>query len=87
MTSVSCFFSEFVATAVLLMALLAVKNTGKANGSPPPGLVPLVLFITILGIGAALGMETGFAVNPARDLGPRLFTAMVYGKEVFNFRK
>jgi aquaglyceroporin related protein len=84
MTSVSCFFSEFLATAMLLMVLLAV--TDKANGCPPPGLVPLVLFFTILGIGAALGMETGFAVNPARDFGPRLFTAMVYGREVFNFR-
>lgn len=85
MTSVSCFFSEFLGTAVLLMVLLAV--TDKKNGPPPAGLVPLVLFITLLGIGAALGMETGFAVNPARDLGPRLFTAMIYGKEVFNFRK
>ena len=70
---------------MLLMVLLAV--TDKANGCPPPGLVPLVLFFTLLGIGAALGMETGFAVNPARDFGPRLFTAMVYGREVFNFRQ
>ena len=85
MTPVSCFFCEFTATAVLLMMILAV--TDKNNAPPPPGLVPLVLFITLLGIGAALGMETGFAVNPARDFGPRLFAAMVYGKEVFNFRK
>jgi aquaglyceroporin related protein len=84
MTSVSCFFCEFTATAILLMMLLAV--TDKNNGPPPPGLVPLVLFITLLGIGATLGMETGFAVNPARDFGPRLFTAMIYGREVFNFR-
>jgi aquaglyceroporin related protein len=85
MTSVSCFFSEFVATAMLLIVILA--TTDKHNNPPPLWLVPLVLFIAVLGIGAALGMETGYAINPARDLGPRLFTAMVYGREVFNFRK
>ena len=85
MTSVSCFFSEFICTAVLLMVVMAV--TDKKNGPPPGGLVPLALFITILGIGASLGMETSYAVNPARDFGPRVFTAMVYGKQVFNFRQ
>lgn len=34
------------------------------------------------------GAQTGFAVNPARDLGPRILTAMVgYGREVFDFRQ
>jgi aquaglyceroporin related protein, other eukaryote len=62
--------------------------TDKANGPPPAGLNALVFFILILGIGAALGMETGYAINPARDLGPRLMTAMVgYGSAVFTFRK
>lgn len=85
MSNVSCFFEEFMATAVLLMVVLAV--TDKKNGPPPPGLVPLVFFILVLGIGAAIGMQTGYAINPARDLGPRLFTAMVYGRNVFTFRK
>ncbi|TFK52238.1 major intrinsic protein superfamily membrane channel protein [Heliocybe sulcata] len=85
MTNVSCFFSEFMATAVLLLIVLSI--TDKDNGPPPPGLVPLSLFIAILGIGASLGMETGYAINPARDLGPRLLTAMVgYGSDVFTFR-
>lgn len=60
--SVACFFSEFLATAVLLIAVLAV--TDKSNGPPPPGLVPLVLFILILGEGACLGMQTAYALNP-----------------------
>ncbi|KAH7885247.1 major intrinsic protein superfamily membrane channel protein [Phlebopus sp. FC_14] len=85
MTSVSCFFSEFLGSAVLIIAILSI--TDKRNGPPPPGLVPLALFLVILGIGLALGMETGYAVNPARDLGPRILTAMVgYGKAVFDFR-
>lgn len=86
MTSVSCFFSEFMATAVLLLIVLAISD--QRNGPPPPGLNPLVLFITILGIGACLGMETAYAINPARDLGPRILTAMVgYGSDVFTYRR
>ncbi|KAF8323295.1 aquaporin [Clavulina sp. PMI_390] len=86
MPSVACFFSEVLATAILLIAVLAV--TDKRNGPPPDGLVPLVLFILILGEGAALGMETAYALNPARDLGPRIALAMVgYSKEVlFDYR-
>ncbi|KAH9851504.1 aquaporin [Lenzites betulinus] len=85
MTSVSCFFDEFLATAVLLIVVCAINDS--RNGPPPSGLAPLVLFIMILGIGAALGMQTGYAINPARDLGPRLLTAMVgYGADVFTFR-
>ncbi|KAI0771203.1 aquaporin [Trametes elegans] len=85
MTSVSCFFDEFVGTAVLLIVVMAIGDA--RNGPPPPGLAPLVLFILILGIGASIGMQTGYAINPARDLGPRLLTAMVgYGADVFTFR-
>ncbi|KAJ7701742.1 aquaporin-like protein [Mycena rosella] len=85
MTNVSCFFSEFLATAVLLIVVLA--TTDSHNSPPPPGLLPLVLFILILGMGTSLGMETGYAVNPARDLGPRLLTSMVgYGSQVYTFR-
>ena len=60
--------------------------TDKQNGPAPPGVVPLAIFFIILGIGAALGMETGFAINPARDFGPRILTAMVgYGKAGMHF--
>lgn len=77
------------------MVVCAIND--RNNGPPPAGLVPLVLFITVLGIGASLGIQTGesitrytlrsdlnicvgYAINPARDLGPRLLTSMVgYG--------
>jgi len=85
MSNLQCFFSEVLATAILLIVVLAV--TDKRNGPPPHGLVPLVLFITILGEGACLGMQTAYALNPARDLGPRLMCWMAgYGREVWNYR-
>jgi len=85
MPSANCFFDEFIGTFILLMVVFAV--TDKRNGPPPAGLVPLVVFIAILGIAVAFGMQTGFAINPARDLGPRLMTAMVgYGTQAFNYR-
>ncbi|KAF7288676.1 hypothetical protein HMN09_01373600 [Mycena chlorophos] len=86
MTNVSCFFDEFLGTAVLLVMVLALND--KKNLPPPNGLAPLFLFLLILGIGASLGMETGYAVNPARDLGPRLLTSMVgYGGAVYTYRR
>ncbi|GLB45121.1 putative MIP aquaporin (TC 1.A.8) family protein [Lyophyllum shimeji] len=85
MTAVSCFFSEFLATAMLIIAILAA--TDRKNSPPPNGLLPVALFLVVLGIALSLGMETGFAINPARDLGPRLLTSMVgYGKAVYTFR-
>ena len=67
--------------------LVILACTDKRNGPPPAGLLPLVLFLTLFGIGMTFGAQTGFAVNPARDLGPRILTAMVgYGKAVFTFR-
>ncbi|KIK55578.1 hypothetical protein GYMLUDRAFT_248614 [Collybiopsis luxurians FD-317 M1] len=80
-TNVSAFFDEFLITAILLIVILAA--TDKRNTPPPYGLLPLVLFILLLGISASLG----FAANPARDLGPRILTSMVgYGSQVYTFR-
>jgi len=86
MPAAACFFSEFLGTAILVMVLLAVLD--KHNGPPPSGLVPLVLFILLLGEGVALGMETAFGLNPARDLGPRIALAMLgYNRHVlWNYR-
>lgn len=68
-----------------MIVILAV--TDRRNCPPPPGLLPLVLALTLFGIGSTWGAQTGFAVNPARDLGPRILTAMVgYGSAVFTFR-
>jgi len=81
----NAFFDEFIGTFALVFIVFAV--TDRYNGSPPAGLVPLAVFIVAAGITGAYGMQTAFAINPARDLGPRIMTAMVgYGREVFNYR-
>ncbi|KAF8876406.1 aquaporin-like protein [Infundibulicybe gibba] len=85
MTNVSCFFSEFISSVILLIGVLAMND--KNNLAVPAGLPPLFIFFLILGIGVSLGMETGYSINPARDLGPRILTSVVgCGKVVFTFR-
>ncbi|KAG8738517.1 hypothetical protein FRC10_006763 [Ceratobasidium sp. 414] len=85
MTNVQSFFQEFLATALLLIVICAA--TDKRNASPPAGLLPLALFITVFGIATCFGMQSSYAINPARDLGPRLMCWMAgYGREVWNFR-
>ncbi|KAL0571314.1 hypothetical protein V5O48_010649 [Marasmius crinis-equi] len=57
MTSVSCFFSEFLATAALVMGVFAF--TDPKNNPAPTGLAPLAAFVLLIGITASLGWETG----------------------------
>lgn len=85
MTNVSCFFSEFLGAFVLMFVVLAIGD--KKNCPVPAGLAPLALYFLILGLGASLGVETAYAINPARDFGPRLLTAAAgYGSQVWNYR-
>ena len=71
LTNVQAFFVEFFITAVLMGAILAIgdDNNGVANGA----LSALLIGIVIAVIGASFGPLTGFAMNPARDFGPKLF--------------
>lgn len=59
--------SETIGTAVLLLGLLAFGRNSFTDG-----LNPLVVGLLIVSIGISLGGTTGYAINPARDLGPRL---------------
>ncbi|MGL6174577.1 MAG: MIP/aquaporin family protein [Cellulosilyticaceae bacterium] len=61
------FISEFIGTFVLVFALLGVSNTEMVEG-----LSPIVVGAIIWLIGLTLGGTTGYAINPARDLGPRI---------------
>ncbi|KAF8998106.1 aquaporin-like protein [Cyathus striatus] len=82
MTPASSFFAEFLGTSMLVLGALALSDP-KRNPIPSC-LLPVGIWMLVLGIATALGMQTGFALNPARDLGPRILTAMVgYGSQVF----
>ncbi|KAM8975814.1 aquaporin-3-like [Pelodytes ibericus] len=77
------FTDQVIATAALLIAILAIMD--KANGAPPPRLQPLFIGIMVLLVGLAMGFNCGYPINPARDLGPRIFTAIAgWGLEVFS---
>ncbi|SCV74255.1 BQ2448_6687 [Microbotryum intermedium] len=69
---VSIFFSVFSGAALLMGAIAAFTDTG--NNPAAPGLVPLLLGLVMVGIALSFGYQTGFVLNPARDMGPRLLS-------------
>ncbi|HVE30070.1 MAG TPA: MIP/aquaporin family protein [Mycobacteriales bacterium] len=62
--------TEIIGTFVLVFVILFF-------GSTPSGLGPLAVALLVVGIGASLGGPTGYAINPARDLGPRIAHALL----------
>ncbi|GAB3562510.1 MIP/aquaporin family protein [Arthrobacter alkaliphilus] len=62
--------TEIIATFVLVFVILTLGGT-------PSGLGPLAVAFLVVGIGASLGGPTGYAINPARDLGPRIAHALL----------
>ncbi|QGQ21143.1 aquaporin family protein [Cellulomonas sp. JZ18] len=64
------FVTEVLGTFVLVFIVLAF-------GSTPSELGPLAVALLVVGIGASLGGPTGYAINPARDLGPRIAHAVL----------
>jgi MIP family channel proteins len=75
------FVDQVVGTALLLLCVFAISDRKNAGGSGGPALVGALVAV----IGMAFGMNAGYAINPARDLGPRLFTLVAgWGSEVFS---
>ncbi len=68
---VQAFAVEMVITAILMGVIPALTDDG--NGIPRGPLAPLLIGLLIAVIGASMGPLTGFAMNPARDLGPKTF--------------
>lgn len=64
--------SEIIGTFVLVLVVMAVYSRRIAPAGVAPGLGPLLVGSVVWGIGLSLGGTTGYAINPARDLGPRI---------------
>ena len=64
------FISETIGTFVLVFVILSFGHNGSAAGLASLGALPVSLLILV--IGCSLGGTTGYAINPARDLGPRI---------------
>src|SRR5688500_9701737 len=80
------FIGEVVGTAVLLFGILAIAANAQTLSTPGDvdlsfvfsrGLQPLLVGVLVLGIGLSLGGPTGYAINPARDLAPRIAHAIL----------
>ena len=80
------FICEAIGTAALLFGILAIAANAQTLSKPGDvdlefvfsrGLQPLLVGVLVLGIGLSLGGPTGYAINPARDLGPRIAHALL----------
>jgi glycerol uptake facilitator protein len=78
--------SEIIGTAVLMFGILAIAANAQTLSKPGDvdlsfvfsrGLQPLLVGVLVLGIGVSLGGPTGYAINPARDLAPRIAHAVL----------
>lgn len=78
--------SEIIGTAVLVFGILAIAANAQTLSKPGDvdlsfvfsrGLQPLLVGVLVMGIGHSLGGPTGYAINPARDLGPRIMHAIL----------
>ncbi|MES2003084.1 MAG: MIP/aquaporin family protein [Bacteroidota bacterium] len=67
------FLTEFIATFVFILAILFMTKSQNSLGS----LDALPVALLVLGIGLSMGGPTGYAINPARDLGPRIMHALL----------
>jgi len=78
--------TELIGTAALLFGILAIAANAQTLSKPGDvdltlvfsrGIQPLLVGILVIGLGVSLGGPTGYAINPARDLGPRLAHALL----------
>jgi MIP family channel proteins len=77
------FIDQFVGTALLVAVIFGI--TDSRNSPAPAGLAPVIVGLLVVLIGATFGYNSGYAINPARDFAPRLFTAVGgWGLDVFS---
>lgn len=77
----TCFLTEIIATMILVLGVFAIidpKNVGAGANT-----APFMIGMLVVGIGLSLGGPSGYAINPARDLGPRILGTLVGTKGLF----
>lgn len=73
---------QIVGTGILMMVVMAISDA--RNAPPTSGMAPLIVGLLVAVIGMSFGFNAGYAINPARDFGPRVFTAVAgWGLDVF----
>ncbi|NXH42640.1 AQP10 protein, partial [Dicaeum eximium] len=78
------FLDQVIGTGVLIVVVMALMDT--RNKAVPKGLEPVVVALLVLSIECSMGANCGCPLNPARDIGPRLFTYLAgWGPEVFRW--
>ncbi|XP_061543891.1 aquaporin-7 isoform X1 [Phycodurus eques] len=76
------FIDQVFGTAMLLLCMMALSD--QKNKPATAGTEPTTVGLLVLLIGISLGSNSGYAINPTRDIGPRLFTAIAgWGPDVF----
>ncbi|KAK7197789.1 Aquaglyceroporin 1 [Novymonas esmeraldas] len=73
-------WSELFNTMALMMGILGLNDERM---TPAINYKPVAVGLLVIVLGITTGINSGYAINPARDLGPRMFTAMLWGKEPF----
>jgi len=68
------FLDQVIGTALLLLFVFAI--TDEFNMPPGANMTPLMIGLVVVAIGMSFGAMHGYAINPARDFGPRLFTVL-----------
>jgi glycerol uptake facilitator protein len=76
-STVSNVISEVIGTFMLVLIIGSIFSKSVAAGGPAPALGPFLVGAVVWVIGLCLGGTTGFAINPARDLGPRIAHAIL----------
>jgi glycerol uptake facilitator protein len=74
---------QIIGTAMLVLLVFAIIDA--RNMAPGSNMAPFIIGLAVVAIGMAIGAAAGYAINPARDLGPRLAAAVTgWGGDAFN---
>jgi MIP family channel proteins len=81
----NAFFDQFLGTTILVFLIFVINE--EKNKIFDTNIAPILVSLVVVAIGMSFGVNAGYAINPARDLGPRIMTYMLgWGKIVFTVR-